>query len=239
MNNRLDVEMHARGIARSRSAAADLIQRGKVRVGGKIALKASQSVGPDDAIVLDAGHSFVSRAAEKLAFALDTFEIDPRGLAAIDIGSSTGGFTDCLLQRGAARVVAVDVGTHQLDQSLRDDPRVEVHEQTDVRAFSLPDRVDLAVADVSFISLEPLLPKISEFLKPKGRAVVLVKPQFEVGKEVADLHKGVITDEAERQSAVDKIRKAAKKAGFKVLAEAVSPLEGEKGNREFLLFLTR
>ncbi|HEU0080507.1 MAG TPA: TlyA family RNA methyltransferase [Candidatus Paceibacterota bacterium] len=236
---RLDRALFARGIARSRSAAADLIQRGKVRVNGAVTTKASKEVMPSDVVQADQDVSYVSRAGEKLAHALREFGIDPAGLTAIDIGSSTGGFADCLLQKGAARVIAVDVGTGQLAQSLRDDPRVEAHESTDIRSFEPASPADLAVIDVSFISLEHILPKAFELLKKGGRTVALVKPQFEVGKEAADRAKGVITDPAEQAHALEAVKKIAQKAGFKVAAETASPIEGEKGNKEFLLYLTR
>ncbi len=236
---RLDVELFARGIARSRSAAADLIKRGKVRVNGEVATKANRDVLSEDAIEVDQGASFASRAGEKLAHALGAFKVDPSGLEAVDIGSSTGGFTDCLLQGGAKRVVAVDVGTGQLADSLRSDPRVELHESTDVRKLSLASPVDLAVVDVSFISLEHVLPKAFELVKKGGRAIALVKPQFEVGKEIADENRGVITDPAEQGAALEAVKGYAKKAGFKVAAETVSPLQGEKGNKEFLIYLTK
>ncbi|MBX4209155.1 TlyA family RNA methyltransferase [Candidatus Parcubacteria bacterium] len=241
MNNRLDVEMHTRGIVRSRSAAADLIKRGKVRVNGRAAAKASQEVAPSDAISIEGDAVFVSRAGEKLAHALDAWKISVEGLVAIDIGASTGGFTDCLIRRGAKKVFAIDVGTDQLDAALRSDPRVESHEKTDIRNFSfaalsLP-LADIAVADVSFISLDLILPKMRELVRKGGQAIVLVKPQFEVGKEIADRNKGVITDEAEQKGALEKIKRSAEKAGFHVAGETVSPLEGEKGNKEFLLLL--
>jgi 23S rRNA (cytidine1920-2'-O)/16S rRNA (cytidine1409-2'-O)-methyltransferase len=237
--SRLDLEMQKRGVARSRSSAADLIKRGKVSVNGKLATKPALETKESDEITLSLKETFVSRAGEKLAQALDAFGIDPTGKDAVDIGSSTGGFTDCLLQRGAKRVVAIDVGTGQLDPALKADPRVELYEETDVRSFSLASPVDLAVIDVSFISLETILPKAYEFLKPKSLAVALVKPQFEVGKEIADKHKGVITDEAEQKKSLEKIKAMASKAGFKLAGETVSPVEGEKGNREFLLCLTK
>lgn len=235
---RLDIELFSRGIARSRSAAADLIKRGKVRLNGKAVTKTSLTVFPADKLEADQDVSFVSRAGEKLSHALKEFKVSIAGLSAIDIGSSTGGFTDCLLQNGAARVLAVDVGTDQLAASLRADSRVEIRENTDIRKLEASP-FDMAAIDVSFISLEHILPKAFELLKPKSFAIALVKPQFEVGKEIADKNKGVITDPREQESALASVKKFAKSAGFKIAAETVSPLEGEKGNKEFLLYLTK
>ncbi|HVU06856.1 MAG TPA: TlyA family RNA methyltransferase [Candidatus Paceibacterota bacterium] len=237
--NRLDVEIQRRGLARSRSAASDLIKRGKVTVNGAAAAKASMDISPDDAIAVAGDAAFVSRAGEKLAHALSTFRIDARGLTAIDVGSSTGGFTDCLLRNGAEKVIAIDVGKGQLDQSLRSDPRVEAHEETDIRDFSTDSPADIVVADLSFISVGLALPKICELVKKGGRAIILVKPQFEVGKEIADKYKGVVTDEAVRKSALEKVVASAKESGFSFIAQTDSPIEGEKGNKEYLVLLKR
>jgi 23S rRNA (cytidine1920-2'-O)/16S rRNA (cytidine1409-2'-O)-methyltransferase len=236
---RLDVEMLSRGLSRSRSAASDLIKRGKVNVNGKPTTKPNTEVVPADRIEVMGGVTFVSRAGEKLQHALSSWKIDPTGMTAIDIGSSTGGFTDCLLQSGAAKVIAIDVGKDQLDASLRNDPRVEVHEETDIRKFSALSPADLVVTDVSFISLEYIMPKISECMKKGSKAVVLVKPQFEVGKEIADRHKGIITDESEQKNALERVKGFAKKSKLKVISETASPIEGEKGNKEFLLLLQK
>ncbi|MBI5134104.1 MAG: TlyA family RNA methyltransferase [Candidatus Taylorbacteria bacterium] len=237
--NRLDVEAYRRGLTRSRSLSADLIKRGKMRVNGKVALKASLEVRLEDDISIEGGDTFVSRAGEKLSFAIEAFKLDFAGATVIDIGSSTGGFVDCLLKKGAAKVIAVDVGTDQLDSSLRDDPRIELHESTDIRKFCLPSPVDAAVIDVSFISLSHILPKAYELVKNGGRVVALVKPQFEVGKEIADRFKGIISDEKVRHDALQRVRDVAKSSGFSIEAEAVSPIEGEKGNKEFLLLLSK
>ena len=230
--------MYAKGLAKSRSMASDLIKRGKVAINGKAITKPSFDVGENDKIEIVGGDVFVSRAGEKLDFALKAWGVDVSGLTVIDIGSSTGGFTDCLIKRGAAKVIAVDVGTDQLDESLRTDPRVEVHENTDIRTFS-SEPVDMAVIDVSFISLEHVLEKAFELVKAKGSVIALVKPQFEVGKEIADRYKGIISDETIQKEALEKIKKLAIKTGFKIKNEAVSPLEGEKGNREFLILLQK
>jgi 23S rRNA (cytidine1920-2'-O)/16S rRNA (cytidine1409-2'-O)-methyltransferase len=242
---RLDVEMSKKGLARSRSAAVDLIKRGKVSINGKVTTKGSVEVGLTDVITIDSPERFVSRAGEKLSHALQVFKIDVKDLDVVDIGSSTGGFTDCLLQHGAKKVVAIDVGTDQLVPELRNDPRVEVHEGANVRSFVLAEKVDLAVIDVSFISLTLVLPKAYEFLKDGGlmkkggTVVALVKPQFEVGMETAKKHRGVITSEGEHREVLEHVKKVAKEIGFKVVNETVSPIEGEKGNKEFLLLLKK
>lgn len=237
--NRLDVEMLTRKISRSRSHAVDLIKRKKVSVNGVVAIKPSIEVTPTDVIAISESEKFVSRAGEKLSHALGAFKISPVGLTALDIGSSTGGFTDCLLQNGAAKVIAVDVGTDQLVSELKNDPRVEVREGTDIRKFSVSNPVDLVVVDVSFISLSHVLSKATDCLKKSGDAVVLVKPQFEVGMKMAKKFKGVITDESAQKEVLKNVKRYAKEAGFKVIAEIISPIEGEKGNKEFLLHLIR
>jgi 23S rRNA (cytidine1920-2'-O)/16S rRNA (cytidine1409-2'-O)-methyltransferase len=237
-SNRLDVETARRGLARSRSEAADLISRKKVSVNGKISSKASMEVSPDDNISVDSPSRYVSRAGEKLSFALSHFQIDPTGLDAIDIGSSTGGFTDCLLRSGAKHVTAIDVGKNQFAKELRGDARVILHESTDVRRFTTVP-VDLVVIDVSFISLSLVLPKAFEFLKPSCSCIALVKPQFEVGMELAKKFQGVILDNKLQSDMVDKIKSCALSLGFKIAGDAPSPIEGEKGNREFLLLLKK
>ncbi len=182
---------------------------------------------------------YVSRGALKLEGALAAFPIDPRGKVCADLGASTGGFTDLLLQRGAAKVYAVDVGYGQLHPKLRGDPRVVVRERENARALTaeaLGERVDLVTGDLSFISLRLVLPAVKAVLKPGGEAILLVKPQFEVGK--GEVGKGgVVRDEAKRRSALDGIVAAARALGFEVVGEAESPIEGPAGNREWLLGL--
>ena len=236
---RLDVELYRRGLARSRSEASDLIARKKVLVNGSVVAKASTGILESDKLEVPTPSLYVSRAGEKLAFALEEFKVDVRGLVALDIGSSTGGFTDCLLQNGIEKVISVDVGTNQFSAKLLEDARVELHESTDVRRFSISSPVDLLVMDVSFISLTLVLPKAFEFLKVGGRAIVLVKPQFEVGMELAKKYQGVIADERLQKDMLEKIKSSALAAGFKIQRESVSPIEGEKGNREFLLLLQK
>lgn len=237
--NRLDVEMHSRALSRSRSHAADLIKRGLVMINGKRAEKTSTEVSASDQITLAQIEKFVSRAGEKLSHALEVFDVSPANLVALDIGSSTGGFTDCLLQNGAQKVIAVDVGTDQLVAVLKNDPRVELHEGTNIKNFKLADPVDMVVIDVSFISLTHVLPKAFECVKKGGIVIALVKPQFEVGMETAKKHRGVITDPTLQNDVLKTIKAASKKTGFKVVSDTTSPIEGEKGNKEFLLLLKR
>ncbi len=239
IKNRLDVEMQKRNLVRSRSLASDLIKRGKVSVNGAIITKQSIEVGAADLITVDSPERFVSRAGEKLAHALESFKIPVTGLTAIDIGSSTGGFTDCLLQKGVAKVIAVDVGTNQLVPLIKHDPRVLVHEGTNIRTFTIPELVDLAVIDVSFISLSLVLPKTYTYLKEGGMVIALVKPQFEVGMETAKKHRGVIKSAPLQKEVLERIKSEAKEIGFKVVNDTTSPIEGEKGNKEFLLVLKK
>lgn len=236
---RLDVEVAFRGLARSRSSALDLIRREKISVNGIIVSKPNTLVSPHDLIEVTQAQKFVSRAGEKLDHALDIFHISPVGLTVLDIGSSTGGFTDCLLQRGATKVIAVDVGTDQLVPELRNDARVELHEGTNIKSFSVSSPVDMVTVDVSFISLTHILPKIFSSLKKGGNCITLVKPQFEVGMETAKKFEGVITDETLQKQVLENIKLEAKKVGFKVIDETNSPILGEKGNKEFLLHLKK
>jgi 23S rRNA (cytidine1920-2'-O)/16S rRNA (cytidine1409-2'-O)-methyltransferase len=182
---------------------------------------------------------YVSRGALKLEKALEVFPIDPRGKICADLGASTGGFTDLLLQRGAARVYAVDVGYGQLHPRIRGDPRVVVRERENARLLTaqlLGERVDLVTGDLSFISLRLILPAVKAILRPGGEAVLLVKPQFEVGK--GEVGKGgVVRDDAKRRAALDGVEAAARDLGFEVVGEAESPIEGPAGNREWLLGL--
>ncbi len=236
---RLDVEMASRGLAQSRAQAQALILAGKVRVGGQVETKASRKVDAASQIEVAAPPRFVSRGGEKLegAFELWADALDAAGRVCLDVGSSTGGFTDCLLQHGAARVMAVDVGTNQLAYSLRVDPRVWVKENFNARymtASDLPETPEVAVTDVSFISLKLILPPIASVIAPGGRIVALIKPQFEVGKGKAP--GGYVADEALRIAARDEIVRFAKEElGFELLGLAQSPILGrEKGNVEYL-----
>lgn len=239
---RLDQELVARGLARSRTHAAKLIAAGRVARSGEPLGKASASVGADDQLsVLDDGvPDYVSRAGHKLAGALDTFpQIQPAGRRCLDAGASTGGFTDVLLRRGAERVVAVDVGHGQLVDALRADPRVEVHEGLNVRYLDAGDiggPVDLTVADLSFISLTMVLAPLAAATRPDGSLLLMVKPQFEVGREKLE-KAGVVTDPAKHRLAVARVVQAALEQDLRVAGLARSPLPGQNGNVEFFLWL--
>ncbi len=217
------------------------IRDGSVLVNGSVATKASHQVLPGDAIVVTgAPPPYVSRGGLKLAHALDEFGLDVAGASCLDIGSSTGGFTDCLLQRGAASVVAVDVGTHQLHERLRGDARIDLREQTDIRRVDLADLgapFDLVVCDVSFIGLAQVIDVIVAALGDRGQAVVLIKPQFEAGRAEASRGKGVISDPAIWRRVLDEARDTIGSSGAMVAAAAVSPITGGAGNVEFLYLI--
>jgi 23S rRNA (cytidine1920-2'-O)/16S rRNA (cytidine1409-2'-O)-methyltransferase len=235
---RLDVLLVERGLAETRAKAQAMILAGLVQVSGRRAEKAGEAV-PREAEIAVTGppHPYVSRGGLKLAAALDHFGIDPAGLVCLDVGASTGGFTDCLLQRGAARVYAVDVGHGQIDSRLRGDPRVVVREHVNARALSeahVPERVDLAVVDVSFISLRLVLPSVAARVKPGGLAVVLVKPQFEAGRREVP-RGGVVRSEETRRRVLAEIEAAGRDLHLEVLGSLESPIRGARGNAEFLL----
>ena len=229
-------------MATTRSEAGLAIRSGKVTVGGRPAAKAGTLVGPDEPIVLAApARRFVSRGGEKLEAALVRFRIDVAGRVALDAGASTGGFTDCLLQRGAARVTAVDVGYGQLDWRLREDPRVTVMERTNVRDLQpgdLAEPPDLVAADLSFISLRLALPALARCAAPRAELVLLVKPQFEAGRDEVG-RGGVVSDPAAWERVVRSVAEACAEAGFEVLGLSASPLLGPAGNVEFLLHARR
>jgi 23S rRNA (cytidine1920-2'-O)/16S rRNA (cytidine1409-2'-O)-methyltransferase len=239
---RIDLLLVERGLAESRTRAQALVMAGAVVVGEARVDKPGALVDPEAPIRLKAGAApqrYVSRGALKLEKALDVFPVDPRGKTCADLGASTGGFTDLLLQRGAAKVYAVDVGYGQLHPRLRGDPRVIVRERQNARlldAAALGEQVELVVGDLSFISLRLILPAVKAILRPGGDAVLLVKPQFEVGK--GEVGKGgVVRDDAKRRAALDAVAQAARELGFQVLGHAESPIEGPAGNREWLLGL--
>ncbi len=215
-----------------------MILAGLVTVGGRRAEKAGAAV-PEDAEILVAGppHPYVSRGGLKLAAALDHFALDPLGCVCLDVGASTGGFTDCFLQRGAARVYAVDVGYGQLDAKLRNDSRVVVREKVNARTLSaaeVPEPVELAAADVSFISLRLILPAIVRLLLPRASLIALVKPQFEAGRREVP-RGGVVKSEQTRRRVVAEIEEAGRGLGLGVLGSIPSPIRGARGNEEFLL----
>lgn len=237
---RIDKLLVDRGLVASRERARRLIMAGEVRVGGHVVDKAGALVASDASIAVTGEDlPYVSRGGVKLAGALDYFGTAVAGLVALDVGASTGGFTDCLLKRGARAVIAVDVGYGQLAWSLRQDPRVTLLERTNIRRLDrtrLPATPELATVDASFISLRLVLPKIAELVAPGGDVIALVKPQFEVGKGHVGSG-GVVRDPALHAAAVAEVRNAALSLGFACLGECESPLRGPKGNREFFLAL--
>jgi 23S rRNA (cytidine1920-2'-O)/16S rRNA (cytidine1409-2'-O)-methyltransferase len=231
------------GIADTRTKAQALILAGTVYLGEVKIDKAGTLVAEDASLIVRGAKSkFVSRGGDKLAGALDDLAIDPRDLRCLDLGASTGGFTDCLLQRGAAKVAAVDVGYGQLAQKLRDDPRVLVLERTNGRTLepqAIGGVVDLTVVDASFIGLGKLVDAIARCTRPGGVLVALVKPQFEVGREVASKTRGVVRDEAIRRDAIDGAAHEVEAAGFVICGRVDSRVEGPKGNREAFLHAVR
>ncbi|HKU67656.1 MAG TPA: TlyA family RNA methyltransferase [Candidatus Baltobacteraceae bacterium] len=239
-SSRLDTAVAAREHI-TRSQARSLIMEGRVRVNGEPATKAGANVAPDARIEVERPRRFVSRGGEKLEHALDAFAVDAAGKYALDVGASTGGFTDCLLQRGAEHVVAVDVGYGQLDWRLRNDPRVTVMERTNFRhladdAFARP--FDLVVVDASFISLRTILARAVAYLAPQGEIVALVKPQFEAGRERLGSG-GVVRDPAVHRAVLREVRDAVGSLGLTASDLTASPLLGPAGNREFLMRMSR
>lgn len=231
-----------RELVKSRDRAKALIMAGNVLVDGRQETKAGTLIDINAVVALrEDDIPFVSRGGVKLEGALLFFRIDPAGKIVMDIGSSTGGFTDCVLKRGAARVYAIDVGYGQLDWSLRNDPRVILHEKTNIRHLEpdrIPEPIDLVVIDVSFISLTQVLPRVLDFLAAEGDVLALIKPQFEVGKGMVEKG-GVIRDELKRRSAVQKVAEFTETAGFVVMGDYESPLPGQKGNIEYFIHLRR
>lgn len=256
---RLDQLLVERGLCASREKAKRLVLAGQVRVNGQSARKPSDNVKPADEITVAAPEKFVSRGGHKLEGALEHFHLNVAGLTAIDLGASTGGFTDCLLQRGAEKVFAVDVGQGQLAWKLRQDPRVVVMEKTNARYLTCKDfapakpppcssdpsdpsesPADLIVVDCSFISLKKILPSAVPLLKPGGRIVALIKPQFEAGKAEADKGRGVITDAAVHERVLAELQQfVAAQAGVCWRGVVESPLLGPAGNKEFLALIEK
>lgn len=243
---RLDLYLSENGFCRSRTAAQNVINSGGVFINGKVAAKASMNISESDEVTIsdESRPKYVGRGGLKLEKALDFFGFDLNGLSCVDIGASTGGFTDCMIQNGAERVFAVDVGTDQLDPTLACDERVVSLEQTDIRDFDFTDysekigitAADFIGTDVSFISLKLILPHIYRLLKEGGMAVALIKPQFEAGK--SNLSKnGIVRSEKVRNQCVEDIKKFALQCGFDVVGVTQSPILGGSGNMEFLLGL--
>lgn len=232
---RIDTLLAERGLAGSRTSAAESVRAGRVRIGpdGPRATKPGQLVSGDVELLVDGERRYVSRGGIKLEHALDELGLDVAGLSCLDVGASTGGFTDCLLRRGADRVIALDVGYGQLDWTLRNDPRVEVMERVNARHLGpgeLPYRPGLATIDVSFISLAKVLPAVAACLEPGGELLALVKPQFELGR--GRVRGGVVRSPEERREALLAAARSARDAGLSVEGFAPSGLPGPKGNRE-------
>jgi 23S rRNA (cytidine1920-2'-O)/16S rRNA (cytidine1409-2'-O)-methyltransferase len=243
---RLDQALVDRGLCESRERAKRAILAGQVWVNTQRAHKPSDSVQPDDALALEAGEKYVSRGGYKLEHALRHFQLDVAGLVALDLGASTGGFTDCLLQHGAAKVFAVDVGRGQLAWKLRQDRRVVVREKINARfltAAQFPQPfapADLAVIDCSFISLRKILPAAIALLRPNGKMVALIKPQFEAGKAEADKGQGVIEDPSVHERVLKELRAfVAAQPGLNWRGVVASPLIGPAGNKEFLALIEK
>ena len=239
---RLDSLVLERGLATSRERARSLILAGHVKVDGRIVSKAGTAV-PDDARVelVAPDHPYVGRGGIKLAHALDAFGIDPTGKRALDVGASTGGFTDVLLRRGAARVIALDVGRGQLDWRLRNDSRVLVREGVNARVLTaddVPHQVDLVTIDVSFISLGHILPALIPFLAPDADVVALVKPQFEAGRNEVG-RRGLVTDPAVHDAVIGRVTARGAEAGLTRVAMTPSAITGATGNQEFFLHFKR
>jgi 23S rRNA (cytidine1920-2'-O)/16S rRNA (cytidine1409-2'-O)-methyltransferase len=236
MKQRLDRLLVERGLAPSREKAQALVLAGDVLINGQKASKPGQSIPLETGIEILSRPAHVSRGGQKLAAALDHFHIHVDGCVCLDVGASTGGFTDCLLQNGAARVYAVDVGSGQLDWKLRNDPRVTVRERLNARYLRKEDigePVDLMVCDVSFISVTLILPAVIPLLQPAGEMVILIKPQFEVGK--GEVGKGgIVRDPQLHRAACERVEDAVERFGF-VTAIMESPILGAEGNKEFLL----
>ncbi|HEU5252756.1 MAG TPA: TlyA family RNA methyltransferase [Solirubrobacterales bacterium] len=233
--SRIDAVLADRGLFSSRSAAAGAVRAGEVRIGqdGPVALRPSQLVEPDANLIVEEGPRYVSRGGTKLENALVALGIDVDGRDCLDVGASTGGFTDCLLQRGAARVIAADVAYGQLDVRMRQDPRVHVLERLNAREMTpadLPFAPSLATVDVSFISLTKVLPAVADCLEPGGEILAMVKPQFELGRE--RVGRGVVRDAGDRREAILAVAAAARDLGLPIRGFASSGLPGPKGNRE-------
>jgi len=235
---RLDQLLVDSGLAATRSRAADLVRRGAVSVEGVAVLKPGSLVRPDAALAVESGaFPYVSRGGLKLAAALDAFGFSPEGRVALDLGASTGGFTDVLLDRGAVKVYAVDVGRDQLDKTLRFDPGVVALEGTDARSLDasvIPEPVQAIVADVSFISLTLVLPPAFHLAAPGAWLVALVKPQFEAGRDAVGKG-GIVRDPAKRKEAAATVLDFIEKAGWTIIGEAPSPIKGGSGNEEILI----
>lgn len=233
---RLDKELMRRGIVETRSQAEDSIRRGFVKVEGKEVTKSGFLVDESAKITLSERERFVSRAGEKLASVVQALKLDFMGKTVLDVGSSTGGFTELALRHGAKKVIAVDVGTEQMHHSLRNDPRIELHEKTDIRDFTTDQKIDMVLADVSFISLREILPHVTGLCTPQTDLVVMVKPQFEAGIDLK--HKGVIKNDKIRRNILKDFENWTQKL-FKTIEKADSEVPGAKGNLERFYLLRK
>lgn len=237
MKTRLDQKLAELQLVNSRSQAESYIKLGQVKVNGKVATKPGTPVDEADDIQLTATEQYVSRAGLKLASVAATLKLDFRDRVVLDVGSSTGGFTQYALKHGARKVIAVEVGTNQLHPSLRGDHRIELHEQTDIRDFKTDQPIDLVVADVSFISLREILPSVAKLSSPRTLMAIMVKPQFEAGQ--SDLkHKGVVKNDKMRRQILKDFEDWARQ-GFIILDKADSEVSGAKGNQERFYLLRK
>jgi 23S rRNA (cytidine1920-2'-O)/16S rRNA (cytidine1409-2'-O)-methyltransferase len=238
---RIDNLLVARGLFESRESAQRSIMAGEIRIGEQVAAKASQLVDPDATVTVAQAQRYVGRGGQKLEGALEHFRVEVKNKIALDIGASTGGFTDCLLQNGARNIYAVDVGHGQLAWKIRNDPRVIVLEKVNARSLSreqIPEMVDLVVIDVSFISLTLILPSAFDLITPDGVVLALIKPQFELGRE--DVGRGgIVRDAALHEKAQQKIVQFAEKAGHRVIGLVPSTITGTDGNQEFFICLRK
>lgn len=236
---RVDVLLVSRGFVESRSIAQRMIMAGQVRVNGELVMKSSQKVNEDAALSVDAGPKYVSRGGIKLEAGLDQFQVSVTGRVCADVGASTGGFTDCMLQRGAKRVYAIDVGKGIIHWRLRNDPRVELMENTNVRSIQrLPENISLCTIDVAFISLRLVFPSVSLWLEEGADLIALIKPQFEAGRK--DVGKGgIVRNPAVHQQVIERVYRQADSEGLSPQGLMRSPIQGQKGNEEFLLWCVR
>ncbi len=238
---RLDKLLFDKGIVESREKAKALILAGNVLVNGEVVDKAGTLINSDADLSIKERMPYVSRGGLKLEHALKEFNLNVKGMTTMDAGASTGGFTDCLLQHGASKTYAIDVGYGQFDWTLRNNDKVVLFEKTNIRYLKkdlIPDEIDIAVIDVSFISLLKVIPNISKFLKTDGEIVALIKPQFEAGRK--DVGKGgVVKDENKRLEIIETIKTESVKMGFKVLGTTTSPIKGPKGNVEYLIHIKK
>ena len=240
LKTRLDVSLVEKGLVETRSKAQSVILMGKVYVNNQKEEKSGRQVTEDDTIEYrDDSLKYVSRGGYKLEKVIEEWKIDCKNKLCIDIGASTGGFTDCLLQNGASEVYAIDVGHNQLAWKLRQDARVKVYEKLNARYIEVSEfpKFDVAVMDVSFISILKILPKIYELLTDDGICITLIKPQFEAGK--AQVGNGIITDETIHKEVIEKVKAGIKEIGFTEQGLIESPIKGQKGNKEFLIYLTK